>query len=76
MKISPQDQKSPVKSISFDFENFAELQAIVMFVSNEKVELKEMERINLVSAEQLVNLCAPYLVSEYYKESRQFLWKL
>lgn len=63
MKIPSQDQKSPVKATSFDFENFAELQAVVMFASSEKAELKEMERINFVAAEQLVNLCAPYLVN-------------
>lgn len=64
MKIPTQDQNKLISSANttFDLNNFAETQAVLMFISNDKCELKEMETINLVSAEQLVDLCTPFLV--------------
>lgn len=53
---------SPLHSL--EAEHISESQAIVMFVTaDNKSEIKELEALNLVAGEQVLNLCAPFVVS-------------
>lgn len=67
-RTSETNAKSPNHPLASVQEYASDSQVEVLFIkSGSKMELKQMEQINLVVSEELVNLCAPYLV-------RVFVW--
>lgn len=62
-RTSETNAKSPNHSLASVQEYASDSKVEVLFIKNgTKLEIKQMEQINLVVSEELVNLCAPYLV--------------
>lgn len=62
-RASEANAKSPSHSLASVQECASDSQVVILFIkSGSNVEIKQMEHVNLVVSEELVNLCAPYLV--------------
>lgn len=61
----PNDKHNGSSLHSLEAEQISESQANVMFVTaDNKSEIKELEALNLVSGEQVLNLCSPFVVGQ------------
>lgn len=63
MRRASEVTKSPNHSLASIQDYATDSQVMILFVKNgSNLEIKQMEHTNLVVSEELVNLCAPYLV--------------